>query len=75
MLDQALRERESYLIRKRDTEALRYDEKDPELEKMMKWMNHQIKEVNHTRSQLWKGFNLAKNLLSDEQGEPTPKRK
>jgi hypothetical protein len=31
-----------------------------------KWVSHQIKEVQHTRTQLWKGFNVAKSLLKDE---------
>jgi hypothetical protein len=26
-------------------------------------MDHQIKEVAHIRRQLWKGFNIAKNIL------------
>jgi len=33
-------------------------------------MNHQIKEVVHTRTQLWKGFNFARHLLTvDEPNE------
>ena len=29
-------------------------------------MDHQIKEVVHTRKQLWKGFNLAKELIRED---------
>ncbi len=37
-------------------------------------MNHQIKEVIQIRKQLWKGFNIAKNLLVPENSKKDKKK-
>jgi hypothetical protein len=36
---------------------------EKERQRIEKWMDHQIREVVHTRRQLWKGFSIAKTLL------------
>ena len=40
---------------------------DGEWEMVDKWASFQLREVRHTRSQLWKGLNNAKNLLEGEE--------
>lgn len=37
-------------------------------------MDHQIKEVVHIRKQLWKGFNIAKNILVSESPKKEGKK-
>lgn len=41
----------------------------------MKWTQHEIKEVVHTRLQLWKGFNFAKNVLSGDSTSKNEKKR
>jgi recombinational DNA repair ATPase RecF len=75
LLDKALRERETYLAQRKERELQKLDEqfeatgKDPsvERERIAKWMDHEIRSVVHTRHQLWKGFNIARNIIENNE--------
>ncbi len=69
LLDKALRERQEYLETRLKREIQRIEQRqeqgEGEIERVRKWVSHQIREVQNTRTQLWKGFNVAKSLLKD----------